>query len=106
MTPTILMLVFIAVIFLRYFLVDLPKEKKLANKTYLLTRKDVARVVLCGLFVGSLAMSFTNLFKQKQIFGNDSYWLVIIWSIIYFIGEVFYRKVAVPFLNKREVSNA
>ena len=104
MTPTILMLVFFAVVFSRYFLVDLPKERKLASRAYLLTRKDVARVVQYGLVTGLLVMSLSNLFKL--IFGNDSYWLVVLWSIIYLIAEIFYRKVAAPFLSKREVSNA
>lgn len=103
MTPTILMLVFIAVIFLRYFLIDLPNERKQASKVYLLTRKDVARVLQYGVVIGLLVTSFSNLFKQ--IFGDNSYWLVVLWSVIYVAAEVYYRKVAVPFLNKKEVSN-
>lgn len=103
MTPTVLSLIFLVATLFRYFLVEKPREKQNAGKVYTLTRKDLGRVVQYGLILGMLVMS-VSMVSNKTI-GGDGYWLVFVCIGLYLAGEVFYRKVAVPFLVRREVSN-
>ena len=103
MTPTVLSLIFLVAMLFRYFLVEKPKEKRNASKVYTLTRKDLSRVVQYGLVLGMLVMSVSTVFDKT--IGRDGYGFVFVCVGLYLIVEVFYRKVAVPFLVRREVSS-
>ncbi len=102
MTPTVLLVALLVAGLLYGFFIARPKEKQIINKVYVLTGQDLKAVVRYGMTVVAVAM-LTGL-SLDRIFSLDSYWTVFGIGLVSLSAEVFYRKVAVPFLARREVS--
>lgn len=103
MESVVLPLVLLVIVFLYYFIVERPKEKLNSDKIYSLTRKDLLRVAAYGMIIGVMIGPIGTVLGQMV--SRNIYLSVFVCGLIFLVAEIVYKKVAVPFLNRREVSN-
>ena len=95
------LLVWIAVIF-GYVQSNKAKEKERLSATYVLTGKDIGRVMAYGMVVGLFCASGAFLDRVARHFDNFLLFFIPL-AILTLLFVIIERKVATPFLNKRKV---
>lgn len=103
MASLVLPLVLLAIVILYHLAVEKPREKLNDDKVYFLTRKDLRRVAAYGMIFG-IAIGPIGTVLGRMVSVN-TYLYVFVCGLVFLIAEIVYKKVAVPFLSHREVSD-